>query len=279
MKNKHQDQQLKQSTIHKKINKNVGKPIGLLRINLDPPDIWSIKKQEAQLISFLVKYGRHVCLHQAVLNKDLNKNQVNSIEKEQKVQTLLDQKELYDKIEIAAKYLFEWNCSKRNVVYFFRNNTQFKLDYKKLTLKNQQWTTLLKNIKFLFNQNFYEELHIIMEQFENNISNQKIGDYLISKSITGQLSEVPQLVQNFFILLIKKNIVSIQCFQVTVNFLEQLKKLFLISIQKYRFMLYQMIGSIRNIMQINIESEQYSAETSQADQDCDPEIFFNSTSY
>ncbi|CAK70022.1 unnamed protein product (macronuclear) [Paramecium tetraurelia] len=279
MKRKQKVDQLEQTVIQKKIKKDVGKPIGLLKINIKLPDIWSVSNKEVQLITFLVNQGRHVCLHSAVLNKDLNKKKVNSIEKDSNAHFSIDEKELYDKIEVAAKFLFEWNCSKRNVVYFFRNDNHFKIKYKKSTLKNEQWTKLLKHIKFLLNEKFYEELHMILEQFENNVTDEEIGDFLISKSLIGQLSEVPQLVQNCFILLIKQNKISIQQSQITAKFLEQLKSTFLISIQQNRHLLFQSIGSIRNIMYDNCQSESYISDSNSVDYDLNQEIFFNSTSY
>ncbi|CAD8150229.1 unnamed protein product [Paramecium octaurelia] len=279
MKNKQKVDQIEKTIIQKKIKKDVGKPIGLLKINIRPPDIWSVSQKEVQLITFLANYGRHVCLHQAVLKKDSIKKKVNSIEKADKANVSIDEKELYDKIEIAAKFLFEWVCSKRNVVYFFRNNNHFKNKYKTLTLKNEQWTTMLKHIKFLLNEKFYEELHMILEQFENNVTDEEIGDFLISKSLTVSLSEVPQLVQNCFIMLIKQNKISIQSSQITAKFLEQLKCAFLISIQQNRALLCQMIGTIRNIMYDNCQSGSYIVDSNSVDYDLNQEIFFNSTSY
>ncbi|CAD8081723.1 unnamed protein product [Paramecium sonneborni] len=266
-----------QKLVEKKIKKEVGKPVGLYKINLNPPDIWTSKIKEVQLISYFVNLGRHVCLHQAIFFKDLKKVEQNSLKRQEILNNLINQKKLYEKLELIARHLFEWICQKRNVVYFFRNYHDDKPKSKHANFNNKEWNYILKNVKFLFNDKFYQELLLILEQFEKNATEEEIGNLLISKSKTGQLSEVPQFIQNFFLILIKENIVSFQLCQITVQFLEQLKILFYQSIEQQKTLLYQLIGNLRYIMSLVVQEEIYS-DTSQQDIDWNNEIFFHSTS-
>ncbi|CAD8083575.1 unnamed protein product [Paramecium sonneborni] len=235
---------------NKRTKKEVGKPVGISKAiqDIDLPKIWSYQKVEKNLISYLISIGRHVSLHLAGTNRiKKNKLQDEKIkQKQQKYQVIQNTRLLYDYLERIAKSLFGWQCTKLNIVYFFRNNNLFKLGYQKQTLINEKWNSIIRNIKFLLNEAFYYELIEILIYFENNYTSEYIADNLIQKS--KQLDQVPQLVQNMFILLNKEQIIEPLGQIETCVQLENLKIIYINSLKSHKTYLQKMIDNIREIM-------------------------------
>ncbi|CAD8073122.1 unnamed protein product [Paramecium sonneborni] len=283
MKRKNISKKKAENFINKKqpIKKEVGKPTGIIKATqeIELPKIWSCLNIEKQLIFFFISIGRHVSLHLAGTNKSQNNEEDDKFkEKQQKIEAIQQSKSTYEYLQQIAQSLFDWKCTKLNVVYFFRNNYNFKLGYEKMTLINNQWNSIMKNIKFLLNENFYYEFIGILRMFEQNYSNIQIVDQLIKQS--QQLDQVPQLVQNFFILLHKQKIIVSQGQITTCTQLENLKKVYLNSLIEHKQFLCEIIENIRTIMyQKQNQDSQYIFEEEQKervfdDNNNNPDIYF-----
>ncbi|CAD8063307.1 unnamed protein product [Paramecium primaurelia] len=233
------------------IKKDVGKPAGLDVIKLETPKVWSCLNVERQLIEYFTQIGRHVYLSLAGIKKNSQKEGLSdkALAKLQKYQAIYQNKSMYSYIEHIAQSLFNWKCQKLSVVYFFRNDRTSYNKYQKIYLINEKWNQIIKNIKFLLNEQFYFELISILKMFESNYTTEQICDKLIEQS--KELDQVPQIIQNFFILLNKEKKIEQQIHGASCAQLEMLKTIYLNSLDNHKDQLQIIIEKLRQIMYEN----------------------------
>ncbi|CAD8167467.1 unnamed protein product [Paramecium octaurelia] len=230
------------------MKKGAGKPAGIQVIKLESPQIWSALNEERQLIEYFIQIGRHVYLSLAGTKKSIHKDGLSdkAQAKQEKLKAIFQNQSTYSYLEHVARSLFNWKCKKLAVVYFFRNNRLDKVKYEKIPLKNEKWNLIVKNIKFLLNESFYFELISLLNMFELNYTTEQIAEKLIEKS--KNLDQVPQIVQNFFILLNKEKRIDQMIEGTSCTQLEILKRIYLNSLQEHKDYLYEIIEKIRQIM-------------------------------
>ncbi|CAK61460.1 unnamed protein product (macronuclear) [Paramecium tetraurelia] len=233
------------------LKKGVGKPVGIHIIKLESPAIWSSFKEERQLIEYFTQIGRHVYLSLAGTKKNIHKDGLSdkAQAKQEKLQAIFQNKNTYSYMEHVARSLFNWKCKSLAVVYFFRHDRFDKQQYQKILFKNEKWNSIIKNIKFLLNEQFYYELTSLLKMFELHYTTEQIGEKLIEQS--QHLDQVPQIVQNFFLLLNKEKRIDQMIQGTSCTQLEILKGVYLNSLENHKDYLYEIIEKIRQIMNAN----------------------------
>ncbi|CAD8079105.1 unnamed protein product [Paramecium sonneborni] len=239
-----------------KIKKSeIGKPRDLGLIQLDLPEIWSCSKNLVDILKFFIDEGRHFLLHLAGTKRSLEtkQNKLKKKEMEQKQIEIKKKQPLFDFMEqFSVEFLGLPKRTKnkeRIVVFFFRNNRVFNLKYStnlNSILKNEKWVQILKDIYFIFDVNFYEELISILFLLEKNDDINFIVAQLIQEFLNTQnLLDIKVIFKNLLIQIIKDHIDH----QLNYIGLHQLKSNEILDIYKKRIFYYQdrVIKLIKNI--------------------------------
>ncbi|CAD8171493.1 unnamed protein product [Paramecium pentaurelia] len=245
----------------------IGKPAGLSKISVQQPKIWSTQQPDINFISYLMKEGRHFLLHFAGAKKNL-KNEQDEYRKMIKQEKYNEQKSnqpLYEFLEsFSENYLGQPQRNKKKeriVVFFFRNNGLLNLKGrypKELTLQNQKWKTILKEIKFLLDEIFYLELIGILKKLENNYSIERIADDLLDQFIqTNNLKDIQVIFKNLLIQIFKSRNDELLYWDKVQNLSPD--QIFKIYKERIKFYKNQIMTFIKNI-QILFEGEQLDSQ-------------------